>query len=64
MIGKKILDYYLLDGSLNKDSIIIAHNLGAHFISKYIADREVKIKVFISCAGFLNKTHKKMSLIE
>ena len=55
----KILDNYLLDGTLNDNSIIIAHSLGAHFIPKYIAEKNVKIKVYISCAGFINKTHKE-----
>lgn len=55
----KILDQYLLKGILNSDSIIIAHSLGAHFIPKYIAERKIKIKAYISCAGFINKTHKK-----
>ncbi len=55
----KILDKYLLDGTLNSDSIIIAHSLGAHFIPKYIAEKEIKIKAYISCAGFINKTHKE-----
>lgn len=55
----KILDQYLLDGTLNEDSIIIAHSLGAHFIPKYIAEKKVKIKVYISCAGFINKTHEE-----
>lgn len=57
----KILDKYLLDGTLNNDSIIVAHSLGAHFIPKYIAEKEVNIKVYISCAGFINKTHKENS---
>ncbi len=55
----KILDKYLLDGLLNDDSIIIAHSLGAHFIPKYIAEKNIKINTYISCAGFINKTHKE-----
>ncbi len=55
----KILDQYLLNGTLNKNSIVVAHSLGAHFIPKYIAERKVEIKVYISCAGFINKTHKE-----
>ncbi len=55
----KILDQYLSNGTLNSDSIIIAHSLGAHFIPKYIAERKAKIKLYISCAGFINKTHKE-----
>lgn len=55
----KIIDQYLLDGTLNSNSIIIAHSLGAHFIPKYIAEKGVKIKLYISCAGFINKTHEE-----
>lgn len=55
----KILDKYLLDGTLNNDSIIITHSLWAHFIPKYIAEKDIKIKVYISCTGFINKTHKE-----
>lgn len=55
----KILDKYLLNGMISSDSIVIAHSLGAHFIPKYIAEKDVRIKVYISCAGFINKTHKE-----
>ena len=55
----KILDQYIFNETLSSDSIIIAHSLGAHFIPKYIAEKNVKIKVYISCAGFINKTHKE-----
>lgn len=55
----KIIDQYLLDGTLNSNSIIIAHSLGAHFIPKYIAEKGIKIKLYISCAGFINKTHEE-----
>lgn len=60
----KIMDQYLLDGTLNSDSIIIAHSLGAHFIPKYIAEKGVKIETYISCAGFINKTHEENSFDE
>lgn len=50
----KIMDEYILNGQLNSDSIIVAHSLGTHFIPKYLADRNLQIKCFISCAGFLN----------
>lgn len=48
------MDFYLSNGKLNSNSIVIAHSLGAHFIPKYLADKKVSIKLFISCAGFLN----------
>lgn len=53
------MNRYLIDGTLNQDTIIIAHSLGAHFIPKYIAEKGIQIKLYISCAGFLNKTHEK-----
>ncbi len=55
----RVLDKYLLEGLLNNDSIIVAHSLGAHFIPKYIAAKNIEINTFISCAGFINKTHKE-----
>ena len=41
----KILDQYIFNETLSSDSIIIAHSLGAHFIPKYIAEKNVKIKL-------------------
>jgi Predicted esterase of the alpha/beta hydrolase fold len=49
-----VMDYYLYDGSLNSESTIIAHSLGTLFIPKYLSERNIHIKLYISCAGFLN----------
>lgn len=51
---EKILNTYKNNGILNKDSIVIAHSLGTHFIPKYLARNNVKIDTFISIAGFIN----------
>lgn len=37
----EIMDQYLLNGYLNKETIIIAHSLGTHFIPKYLADNNL-----------------------
>lgn len=50
----EIMDKYILTEQLNSSSIIVAHSLATHFIPKYLADRNISIKLFISCAGFLN----------
>lgn len=50
----KIMDKYRKDGYLNKDSIIIAHSLGTLFIPRYLAENNISINLFISCAGFVN----------
>lgn len=58
----EIMDKYLSDGLLNEDSMIIAHSIGAHFIPKYFAERNVSIKLYISCAGFLNDYSNRSDL--
>lgn len=50
---KEIFDKYLEKGLLNSDSIVITHSLGTQFIPKYLAENNVKIKTYISVAGFL-----------
>lgn len=49
-----VMDKYLMSGELNSESMIVAHSLGTHFIPKYLADRNISVKLYISCAGFLN----------
>ena len=48
-----IFNEYLEKGFLNSDSIVISHSLGTQFIPKYLAENNVKIKAYISVAGFL-----------
>ena len=50
----EIMNQYLISGDLNGESIIVAHSLGTHFIPKYLAEKNIAVKLFISCAGFLN----------
>ena len=50
---KQIMDEYYKKELINEDTIIIGHSLGADFIPVYLVDRQVKIKCFISVAGFL-----------
>ncbi len=45
-----ILDNYI--SSFNEDSIIVCHSIGNPFIIKYISDRKLKVKLYISVAGF------------
>ena len=58
------MDNYMVSGELNSDSIIVAHSLGAHFIPKYISERKIPIKMYISCAGFLTDHSGKQKLQE
>ena len=51
---ENILNEYLKKGLLNSESIVISHSLGTQFIPKYLAKNNVKIKTYISVAGFLN----------
>ena len=49
-----ILNSYKEKGLLNQDSIVIAHSLGTQFFPKYLARNPIKIKIYISVAGFVN----------
>lgn len=48
------MDNNLVNSELNADSIIVAHSLETHFTPKYLSDRNISIKLFISTAGFFN----------
>ena len=48
-----IMDNYFEQGLLNEDTVVITHSLGSIFFPRYLADRKVKIKLFISLAGSL-----------
>lgn len=50
----KIMDKYLENGDLDSNSMIIAHSLGTHFVPRYIAENNISIRLYISCAGFIN----------
>lgn len=43
----------------DEDTIVIAHSLGTQFILKYLAQKNIQIKKYISVAGFVNYTGRK-----
>ena len=47
---KNIFDNY--KESINNDSIVVAHSIGNEFIIKYFNENDLKIKLYISLAGF------------
>lgn len=47
------LDKYLEKNIINENTIIISRCLGSRFILKYIAQKNIKVKAFISIAAFL-----------
>lgn len=50
---EQVLDIYNQNGEINENTIMIAHSLGALFVPKYLARKNIKIKLYISIAGFL-----------
>ena len=61
---REIMDGYRIRDELNSESIIVAHSLGAHFIPKYISESNISIKMYVSCAGFLNDHSGRQDLQE
>ena len=51
---EQILNEYIKKGTLNEESIVIAHSLGAHFIPKYLVKNNIRINTYISVAGFVD----------
>lgn len=47
---KVILDEYKRE--INAETILIAHSIGNEFIIKYLTENNIKIKMYISLAGF------------
>lgn len=45
-------EHILKSYHVNEDSVVIAHSLGTQFIIQYLARNEIKIKTYISVAGF------------
>lgn len=39
---------------INEETVIIAHSLGTLFIPRYIAGHQLKIRAYISVAGYMN----------
>ncbi len=50
---KKVMDTYFDKEYINENTVIVAHSQGTLFIPKYLAEKNIKIKLFISLAGFL-----------
>lgn len=55
----KIMDVYRELGLLNENSMVIAHSLGTLFIVKYLAQREMKLKNYVSLAGFVGEVKER-----
>lgn len=51
---EKLLNYYFVLGLINDETIFIAHSSAPIFIAKCIIKNKIKIKGFISVAGFNN----------
>ena len=54
-----VLNDYRDRGLLTEESIVIAHSLGTQFIPKYLAKNNIKIKTYISVAGFIDYEGRK-----
>lgn len=50
----KVMDTYLKEGLLDKETIVIAHSMGTHFFVKYVGLRDCKVGTYISVAGMAN----------
>ena len=48
----EVMDQYR--SLINEETVIIAHSLGTLFVPRYIAKHQLKIKVYISVAGYMN----------
>lgn len=51
---KKVLDLYYDFGCFGNDTIFIGHSCGAIFLAKYIIEKRIKCKGYISVAGYNN----------
>ncbi|MEI8067932.1 MAG: alpha/beta hydrolase [Candidatus Shapirobacteria bacterium] len=47
---------------IDKNTIIVAHSLGTHFIPRYLADKNLTVGLYISMAGFLNDHSGRLDL--
>ena len=48
----KLLDYYRDLNLINENTIFVGHSSGAIFTARYIADHRLRVKAYISVAGF------------
>ncbi len=53
----EVMDTYRSD--ITEDTIIIAHSLGTLFVPKYIAQNSLRIRAYISVAGYMNYEGRK-----
>jgi predicted alpha/beta hydrolase family esterase len=51
---KKVLDIYYNFELINNDTVFIGHSCGAVFLAKYIIEKKIKAKAFLSVAGYNN----------
>ena len=49
-----VMDRAVLRHGLDGNSIVIAHSLGTQFAVKYLARRNIRIRAYISVAGFVD----------
>ena len=61
---KEVMDTYFDKEYINENTVIIAHSQGTLFIPKYLAEKNIKIKLFISLAGFLCDIHGRDDINE
>lgn len=49
-----VLDNFVSNGKINKDTIFIAHSIAPIFVIKYILEKKIKVSGLISISGFNN----------
>ena len=54
---RRILDKLAQEGTLDKESTVIAHSLGTIALIKFITENNLKLDKYISVSGFLSKLH-------
>ena len=52
---KKVADVLFKEGVFKNDSIVVGHSIGNALFIKYCFERKLKIKAYISLAGFYEK---------
>lgn len=48
----KLIDYYCSVNVINKETILVGHSCGAVCIIKYIIEKRLKVKAFITVSGY------------
>lgn len=52
----KLLDYYSNIGFINEDTILIGHSCGAICVTRYLCERNIRIRGLITVSGYNNYT--------